>query len=351
MSDANPQAPKANTRKKRGILLIVVPLLSVLAIGAVYLHGGRYMETDNAYVKADKVPVSAQVAGNVDSLYVVENQRVEKGQVLFRLDDAMFKVMVDKASAKLAQVKTDLAVLKASYHEKQAEITLAETKLTFAEKEQKRQENLIGKHFVSESQLEDARQNTDIARQNIQTLQKDLHRIAESLGGSPDFPIEQHPSYLEALAQLNEAKLDLSRVEIKAPVSGVVSQLPKLGQYVNVGAIALALVADHALWIEANFTETDLTHVKPGQKVNIHIDTFPDNRWQGTVESLSPATGAEFSLIPAQNATGNWVKIAQRVPVRIAIDTALPEAPLRAGLSAVVDIDTEYQRQLLGFSL
>lgn len=162
MSDANPQAPKANTRKKRGILLIVVPLLSVLAIGAVYLHGGRYMETDNAYVKADKVPVSAQVAGNVDSLYVVENQRVEKGKVLFRLDDAMFKVMVDKASAKLAQVKTDLAVLKASYHEKQAEITLAETKLAFAEKEQKRQENLIGKHFVSESQLEDARDRKSV---------------------------------------------------------------------------------------------------------------------------------------------------------------------------------------------
>ena len=345
-----------STSKKRGFLLAVIPILILLAIGGIYLHGGRYIETDNAYVKADKVPVSAQVPGNVAQIFVKENQLVQQGQRLFKLDDAMFMVMLDKANAKLAQVRTDLAVLKASYHEKQAEITLAETKFTFAVKELKRQENLIGKHFVSESQLEDARQNTDIARQNILTLQKDLSRIAESLGGSPDFPIVQHPSYLEALAQLSEAQLDLDRIEIKAPVSGVVSQLPKLGQYVNVGTIALALVADKSLWIEANFTETDLTYVKPGQKVTVHIDTFPDHTWTGTVDSLSPATGAEFSLIPAQNATGNWVKIAQRVPVRIALNATdlqsiNQDAPLRAGLSAVVDIDTEHHRQLLGFTL
>ncbi|MCH1930138.1 HlyD family secretion protein [Shewanella sp. A25] len=348
---ANPDTNNPKTKHKRRVLLIGVPMLSLLAVAVGYLQGGRYMETDNAYVKADKVPVSSQVEGRIKQVNVIENQHVEQGQLLFSLDADMFKVQLQKAEAKLAQVRTDFAVLKASYYEQQAQINLALTKLNFAQREQTRQENLIGKHFVSESQLEDARQTTEIARQNILTQQKDLLRIAESLGGSPDFPVEQHPSYLAALAEINEAKLDISRAEIRAPVSGVVSQIPKLGQYVSVGAIALALVSDTNIWVEANFTETDLTHVSPGQKVSIHIDTFPDKTWEGRVESMSPATGSEFSLIPAQNATGNWVKIAQRIPVRIAIDDPSQQATLRAGMSAVVDIDTQYQRQLFGFTL
>lgn len=339
-----------NRRLKRLVLLVVVPLIAALVVLVIYLKGGRYVETDNAYVKADKVPVSAEVSGAVKEVLVQENQSVAAGQVLFRLDPASFQVAVAKAEAKLAQARTDLAALKASYREKQGEIALARTRYAFALKEQRRQADLAAKHFISPSRLDDARQTADLDAQQIATLEQDLKRIAETLGGSADLPIERHPAYLAALAELQQARLDQTHAEVRAPLPGVVSKPPKPGQYVTAGSTALALVASGNLWIEANFTETDLTHVSPGQAVSIHIDTYPDVEWRGVVESLSPATGAEFSVIPAQNATGNWVKIAQRVPLRIRLDTRPGQPQLRAGLSSSVEIDTGHRRRLFGFA-
>lgn len=338
-------------RLKRLILLVVVPLIAALVVGVVYLKGGRYVETDNAYIKADKVPVSAAVFGTVTEVLVDENQSVNAGQPLFRLDPAPFQVAVAKAEAELAQVRTDLAALKASYREKQAEIALARTKYAFSQKDQRRQADLVAKNFISASKFDDAKQSTDLAEQQISALDQDLKRIAETLGGSVDSPVERHPSYRVALAELEQAKLDLARAEVRAPLPGIVSKPPKLGQYVAAGSIALALVVSGNLWVEANFTETDLTYAHPGQPVTIRVDTYPDAAWKGVVESLSPATGAEFSVIPAQNATGNWVKIAQRVPVRIKIETAPTMPQLRAGLSTTVEIDTGHRRRVLGFSL
>ena len=338
-------------RLKRLILLVVVPLIAALAVGIVYLKGGRYVETDNAYIKADKVPVSAEVSGTVTEVLVDENQSVNAGQPLFRLDPAPFQVAVAKAEAKLAQVRTDLAALKASYREKQAEIALARTKYAFSQKDQRRQADLVAKNFISASKFDDAKQSTDLAEQQISALDQGLKRIAETLGGSVDSPVERHPSYRVALAELEQAKLDLARAEVRAPLPGTVSKPPKPGQYVAAGSIALALVVSGNLWVEANFTETDLTYVHPGQPVTIRVDTYPDAAWKGVVESLSPATGAEFSVIPAQNATGNWVKIAQRVPVRVKIETAPTMPQLRAGLSTIVEIDTGHRRRVLGFSL
>ncbi len=338
-------------RLKRLILLVVVPLIAALAVGVVYLKGGRYVETDNAYVKADKVPVSAEVSGTVREVLVDENQSVNAGQPLFRLDPAPFQVAVAKAEAKLAQVRTDLAALKASYREKQAEITLARTKYAFSQKDQRRQADLVAKNFISASKFDDAKQSTDLAEQQISALDQDLKRIAETLGGSVDSPVERHPSYRVALAELEQARLDLARAEVRAPLPGIVSKPPKPGQYVAAGSMALALVVSGNLWAEANFTETDLTYVHPGQPVTIRVDTYPEAAWKGVVESLSPATGAEFSVIPAQNATGNWVKIAQRVPVRIKIEAAPTMPQLRAGLSTIVEIDTGHRRRVLGFSL
>ncbi|KRB81002.1 MULTISPECIES: HlyD family secretion protein [Noviherbaspirillum] len=338
-------------RLKRLILLVVVPLIAALAVGVVYLKGGRYVETDNAYIKADKVPVSAEVSGTVTDVLVDENQSVNAGQPLFRLDPAPFQVAVAKAEAKLAQVRTDLAALKASYREKQAEIALARTKYAFSQKDQRRQADLVARNFISASKFDDAKQSTDLAEQQISVLDQDLKRIAETLGGSVDSPVERHPSYRVALAELEQAKLDLARAEVRAPLPGIVSKPPKPGQYVAAGSIALALVVSGNLWVDANFTETDLTYVHPGQPVTIRVDTYPDAAWKGVVESLSPATGAEFSVIPAQNATGNWVKIAQRVPVRIKIEAAPTMPQLRAGLSTIVEIDTGHRRRVLGFSL
>lgn len=350
---STPGPRDANRRRRtlRILLLVVVPSIAALVVAVVWLTGGRFVETDNAYVKADKVPVSAEVSGAVAGVMVQENQSVAAGQPLFRLDPAPFRVAVAKAQAKLAQARTDLAAMKASYREQQAQIALARTKLVFAEKEQQRQADLASRNFISASKLDDARQSRQLAADQVVADEQDLARIATALGGGPGVPVERHPAYLGALAELRQAELDLSRVEVRASLSGTVSRLPKPGQYVAAGATAAALVADEAPWIEANFPETDLTWVHPGQRAEVRIDTYPGRVWRGEVESLSPATGAEFSLIPAQNATGNWVKIAQRVPLRVRLDPQ-PDMPrLRAGLSAVVRVDTGHRRSLFGLSL
>jgi membrane fusion protein (multidrug efflux system) len=335
---------------KRLLLLVVIPLLAVIAVGILYLKGGRYAETDNAYVQSDMVLVSTEISGVVKDVLVSENQAVTAGEPLFRLDPAQLLVAAAKAEAKLAQVRIDLAALQASYREKEAEIELAKTRHAFAVKTQERQILLAAKNLISESSFDDSQQNSDLAAQQISALEQDKARIAVTLGGSIDTPVEQHPSYLSAKAELDQARLDLARVEVRASLPGIVSRLPKTGQYITAGDTAMALVVSGNVWIEANFTETDLTYVHPGQPVAITIDTYPDTAWKGVVDSLSPATGAEFSVIPAQNATGNWVKIAQRVAVRIRLDAAPSVPQLRTGLSANVEIDTGHRRRFLGLS-
>lgn len=337
-------------RRKRLVLLVVAPLIALLGVAIAYLMGGRYIETEDAYVKADVVPVSPQLSGTVKEVLVQENQTVIAGQPLFRIDPANFEVAVARAEAKLAQVRTDLAALRASYREKQAEIAVARTKQAYAQKDRQRQADLVAKQFVSVSRYDDAAQNVELASQQAGTLEQDLKRIAEALGGNVDTPTERHPSYLAALAELQQAKLDLARTEVRASLPGTVSNRPKPGQFVSASNAVMALVASDTLWVEANFTETDLTHVRPGEPAAVHVDTYPDVEWKGVVESLSPATGAEFAVIPAQNATGNWVKITQRVPIRIRLDLQPGMPQLRAGLSSVVKIDTGHRRRLFGLS-
>lgn len=343
--------PAPNRRRLRRLLLVGVPLVAAVVGLGFYLAGGRYVSTDNAYVKADKVPVSAEVSGAILEVRVHENQTVQAGQVLFRLDPAPFQVAVAKDEAKLAQVRTDLAALQASYREKQAEIALARTRLAFAHRNQQREADLVARHFISNARYDDARQDTTLAVQQIGALEQDLKRIGESLAGRVEGDVTRHPAYLAAQAELEQAKLDLAHAEVRAPFAGTVGKMPKPGQYVSAGAAVTALVATHNAWIEANFPETDLTYVRPGQPVSVRVDTYPGVTWHGVVDSLSPATGSEFSVIPAQNATGNWVKIIQRVPVRIRLDGPADAPPLRAGLSTEVEIDTGHRRSLLGRAL
>ncbi len=350
-STASTAEPRSARTMQRFVLLLVVPLIAAVIVGVIYLLGGRYVETDNAYVKAEKVSVSAEVAGKITVVLVRENEVVVAGQALFRINAAPFQVAVAKAEADLAQVRTEIAVMKAGYREKQAEIALARTRQIFAQKDQQRQADLVAKHFVAATRFDEAKQGVDLARQELGVLQQDLNRVVESLGGSMEIPVEKHPSYLAAAAELEQAKLNLTRSEVRAPSAGTVSKPPKIGQYVTAGSMAMTLVVSGNIWIEANFSETELTYMHPGQQVRIHIDTFPKAVWSGVVDSLSPGTGAEFSVIPAQNATGNWVKIAQRVPVRIKVNDA-PQLPqLLAGLSAVVAVDTGHRRRLLGVTL
>lgn len=339
-----------SSNKARILLMFVVPVFAVVVGTMFYLQGGRYVATDNAYVKADKTPISAQVSGPVLTVQVAENANVAQGQLLFVLDPAPFQVALDKAKARQQQVRTELAALKASYQEKRAEIELGKTRLTYARKTQGRQADLLKKHYVSTTNFDDAQLQVQIAQQQIEALEQDLLRIAQSLGGSADLPVEQHPNYLVAQAELEQAELDLAYTKVYASVDGVISNLPKAGQYVKAGQSYATLVARHELWVEANFTEKDLTYMQPGQLVTIEIDRFPDLHLSGKVQSLSPATGSEFALIPAQNATGNWVKISQRVPVRIELLQADTQT-LLTGLSAEVRVDTGHQRSLFGLHL
>lgn len=334
-------------QSKRFLLLVIVPALVIFVGLSLYLLGGRYVATDNAYVKADMIPLSPQVSGVIQEVFAQENQRVNQDQLLYRIEPEPFKVALAKAESKLAQVNIDLMSLKANYHEKQAEIALAQTKYNFSLRNKKRQTDLAAKHFTSQSSLDDASESAEIAAQQITTSEQNLQGLAESLAGSVNVPIEQHPSYLVAKAELEQAQLNLAHTEVKAPVAGTINIPPKQGQYVSQGSISMSLVANEHPWIEANFTEKELTYVRPGQKVMTTIDIYPGKTWTGVVQSISPATGSEFSIIPAQNATGNWVKIAQRIAVRIQLD-AEPNAPeLRSGLSSWVEIDTGHKRYSL----
>lgn len=338
---------------KRLLLLVAVPLVVALSAATIYLSGGNLVATDNAYLKADKVPISTVVSGMVTEVQVRENQIVRAGQELYRIDDVPFQVALNKAQAKVAQVRTDLQALKANYREKQAEIALAETRYDFAHKEQLRRAKLAAQQLISSAEYDNALQTEKLARQQIDVLTQDLNRIATTLGGSVELPIEAHPSFKTAQAELEQATFNLEHTRVRASMDGIVNMPPRVGQFVNAGGSAMTLVTTSNLWVEANFTEKDLTYVRPGQPVTIKVDTYPDKTWQGVVDSLSPATMAEFSIIPAQNASGNWVKVAQRVPVRIVLASGnqQQDALLRAGLSSEVEIDTGHRHSILGFSL
>ncbi|MDP1692717.1 MAG: HlyD family secretion protein [Burkholderiaceae bacterium] len=345
-------ATGATSRKRflRAVLMLLVPLIAAAVLLAFYLRGGREVETDNAYVKADKIPVSAEVAGPVVEVLVRDNEPVPAGKLLFRVDATPFRVAVAAAKARLTQARTDLAALGATHRQKQAEIALARTRLDFARQEQQRQSDLVARGFISTARFDEARQTRDLAAQQIAVLEQELQRIAVTLGGDIDAPMARHPSMLAAQAALDRAGLDLARTEIRAALPGIVSRPPRRGQFIGVGTVAMALVISDAPWVEANFAETDLTHLRPGQAAVVHLDTYPGFTWRGRVDSLSPATGSEFALIPAQNATGNWVKVVQRVPVRIHLEVEPGQPVLRAGLSAKVIIETGQKRRLFGLA-
>ena len=330
---------------KRRLLLLLGPVAAALVGLYFYMGSGRYVSTENAFVKADKVIISPEVAGPVSELLVTENQKVAAGDLLFRIDAASYEAAVLKAQAKLAEARSTVLSLQASYRAKQGELKLARNNLAFAEKEYHRQVDLAAKGFVSKTLLDERQHQLDVTRQQELILQQDLDRVLASLNGDAKAPVEQHPAYLSAEAELKSAEINLARTALRAPFDGIASNVPKLGQHLNAGSPAMSVVADKDLWIEANFNETDLTHVQTGQDVEIRIDMYPQTRWHGTVASLSPATGAEFSVLPPQNATGNWVKVVQRIPVRIRIeqgaaDSAEAQAVLRAGMSAHIKIDT-----------
>ena len=343
---------KPRRRWLRVTLLVLGPLAVLLIGGYLYMNSGRYVTTDDAYVKASTVAISAQVAGPIVHMRVAENEHVKAGDVLFEIDEDTYRVAAERAQAQLETVHSMLLGLVASYHQQVEQLKLARTNEAYKKREYERKQSLLKQHLASESDVDEARNDYDDARQQIPIIEQALAQLRAQLGGDVTNGPEDHSAYRTAKATLESAELDLAHTVVRAPFDGIASKVPEPGTYVTPGSPVMGLVSDKSIWVEANYKETELTHVVPGQSVEIRIDTYPDHTWDGTVQSIAQATGAEFSVIPAQNATGNWVKVTQRIPVRIALDIRADDPPLRAGMSAIIDIDTRYVRttpRLLGF--
>lgn len=345
------ETKQSKSRGKRRVLLIGVPVAVVLVAALIYMLGGRYAQTDNAYIQADMTSITNQVSGPVKSVNVVENQVVSEGQLLYTIDPEPYQLAVDKAKGQLSLVRNTLLAQQANYKQEEAKLEQAEVKLAYNNREEVRQKNVFKKHFISDSDYDQAQEAARESALDVVQLKANIDKLKASLGGNPNMPVEEQASYKTYQSALDKALLDLKHTTIKAPSDGIVAHLPKVGEYTTTGSTRMMLVADHNKRVDANFTEKDLTYVRPGQSVEISVDTYPDFTWKGKVESISPATGSEFSILPAQNATGNWVKIAQRLTVRISIDEQ-PGAPvLRSGMSTEVSIDTKHQRSLFGIKL
>jgi len=330
-------------------LMVAGPAVVLIAAGYWYLTSGRYVATDDAYVQAARMAISTDVSGRVVEIAVRDNEQVKAGQVLLRLDPRPFRIAVEQAKAQLAAERLQIDAMKATYHQKQADAKAAEHTVAYQQREFERQKQLIASGTTSRQQFEQASQAYDTGRQQLVGKQQDAANALANLGGDPDIPVDQHPKVQHAQAALERAELDLSYTVIRAPGNGIVTKVEQVqvGNYVTAALPLFSLMSTDRIWVEANFKETELTHMRPGQSATVEVDTYPGVVLSATVESMSPGTGLTFSLLPAENATGNWVKVVQRLPVRISIDHSDPNVPLHAGLSATVEVDTGRDRPLL----
>ena len=331
----------------RPVLLIGVPTLAVIGALAVWLWGGRYVTTENAYVKADIARVAAEVTGLVKDVLVKDHARIKKGDLLVRLDDEPFTIALAKANADVDAARSEVRTMIARWREAQSELAEAQGNTSYWQAQLARNEQLAKRKVVSSSKLEEVANNALEARNKVLVMQSKVQRMLTQIGGDAARPIDEHPRVREKLAARREAALNLKRTEIRAPYDGTaVNVRLQAGEYVEPDTPLFAVVLANRPWVEANFKETELTHVRPGMSATIVLDIYPNIEWQAEVGSISPATGAEFALLPPQNASGNWVKVVQRLPVRLQLKPRDGEPPLRAGMTATVSVDTKRERKL-----
>jgi membrane fusion protein, multidrug efflux system len=334
-------------RVTRVVLLLGVPLVAAMTGLYLFARSGHYVSTDNAYVKADIVAVSAEVSGRVIDVSARDNMPVEEGALLFRIDPTPFRIELARAQAQMDVVRTEVQSLRAEYRAAILERTEARERIAFLTRQLDRLTELRERGMVRADVYDEARHNRDVARLRLSSVEERINRVLASLAGNPDLPAEQHPRFEEAKAAFDAASMDIARCEVHAPASGVVSNMRlQPGEHVAAGVPVFSLISDGPIWIEANFKETQLTHVRIGQHAQVIADAYPDVAWQGAVEAIAPATGAEFAILPPQNATGNWVKVVQRVPVRISVEPRREQTQLRAGMTVTARVDTGRARGL-----
>jgi membrane fusion protein (multidrug efflux system) len=337
-------------RVVRALLLVVVPLAALWLGLHLYASGGRWVETDNAYVKARIIAVSADVSGRVVEVAARDNHPVAEGALLFRVDPEPFRVALARAEAQLAVVRTELETLRADYRTALLEANEAEERIGFLGRQLERQRRLVERGMVREESFDEARHNLEVARSRLAAARERAGRALASLAGDPAIPASRHPRYRQALAARDAAALDLERTEVRAAAAGVVSNMKlQPGEHVARGVPVFSLIEDAPVWVEANYKETQLTRMREGQPARVVADAYPEFEFAARVARIAPATGAEFALLPPQNATGNWVKVVQRVPVLIQLEERDGRPPLRAGMTVTVSVDTGRERGLPAF--
>lgn len=344
---ATAPTPPAKHSLLRPLLFALLPVALVIG-GYEYVTGGKVMSTDNAYVAARSLGVSTDVSGTVAAVEVHDNQHVEKGQVLFRLKSASFRVALEGAEAMLGTVRNQVLTLQASYNQSLSQIAQAKADLPFYETSYKRQQELLSAAYASKAAYDAAEHELTATRQRVSVAEAQAQSMLAQLGGDANQPLEMSPFYLQAKSAVDNARRDLDDTIVRAPFSGIVTNVDamQVGGYLKAAQAGFSLISDRDIWIEASPKETELTYVKPGEPATVTVDTYPDVAWHGTVQSISPASGSSFSLLPAQNTTGNWVKVVQRIPMRVQLELDPAKPPLRVGMSAVVDVETGHARGL-----
>jgi membrane fusion protein (multidrug efflux system) len=351
--DAKSKTPRKSGRlarlsrkRLRMILLVALPAIALLAGIGFYLSGGRYISTDNAYIGAQKVLITPDVSDKIIHVAVVEGQHVKPGDELFTLDPVPYRLALEQAQAKLAGARSAYDKLKTTLSSLTTLVELAKKNIEFKQRDVDRKLSLVKSQAGSQADVDTAGAALVTAQLQAQFATQQRNITLSQLLGDRNLPLEKFPEYAQAKAALDQAQRDFNHTVVRAPIAGTATQVDNIqvGRFVAAGTPILSVIDDGAPWVDANPKETDITYLRVGQKASLAVDSFPDHTFQGTVIAVSPGTGAQFSILPPQNATGNWVKVVQRVPVRIAFDKDEDTHLLRAGMSVNVEIDTGHSR-------
>jgi len=338
--------PKKTLRARLRLPLMLALPIMLAAFGvAYYFVEEPYVSTNDAFVRAAKITLNARVAGQAVEIAVRDNQHVRQGQVLFRIDPEPYQIAVDQAEARLASARLQIDGLKATYRQQQAELQSAKDSTAYDEREYYRKKSLVADDFTPREVYDRTETDLKVARQHVASIEQQIANTVVALNGDPDIQIDRHPTVRLAKAQLDRAQLDLSYATIIAPDDGTVARVEDLqvGNFVNAGAAVFSLLSSRRIWVEANFRETGLTYMRPGQEAAISVDAYPDRKFRAHVVSMSPGTGSDFAVLPPENATGNWVKVVQRLPVRLEFDEVDPNHPLFSGISVTARVDTGHR--------